>query len=165
MFHLFGLTILLATTIVLSLRLLGVMFPQQTFPELASSLMPWNLWSLAVMLCTGFLLFTSEAVKCYGNYSFRAKMVLLFTALLFRFALYPQLTRNWESWRRDYRWCCGFPWDWRDERSVSWDNESGSRVPGLRAAGISGISFHFFHLADVAFAMRRQKQQPLVAIQ
>jgi hypothetical protein len=95
MFHLFALTILLATTIVLSLRLLGVMFPQQTFPELASSLMPWNLWSLAVMLCTGFLLFTSEAVKCCGNYSFRAKMVLLFTALLFRFALYPQLTRNW----------------------------------------------------------------------
>jgi hypothetical protein len=95
MFHLFALTILLGTTLIISLRLLGVMFQQQTFPELASSLMPWNLWSLAVMLCTGFLLFTSEAVKCYGNYSFRAKMVLLFTALLFRFALYPQLTRNW----------------------------------------------------------------------
>ena len=47
------------------------------------------------MLITGFLLFTSEAVKCYGNDSFRAKMVLLFTALLFRFALYPKLTQSW----------------------------------------------------------------------
>jgi hypothetical protein len=95
MFHLFALTILLGTTLILSLRLLGVMFPQQAFPELARSLMPWNLWSLAVMLFTGFLLFTSEAVKCYGNDSFRAKMVLLFTALLFRFALYPKLTQSW----------------------------------------------------------------------
>jgi hypothetical protein len=95
MLHLFALTILLGTTLVLSLRLLGVMFSAQPFPELASSLMPWNLWSLAVMLCTGFLLFTSEAVKCYGNDSFRVKMLLLFTALLFRFALYPKLIRNW----------------------------------------------------------------------
>jgi hypothetical protein len=95
MFHLFALTILLGTTLILSLRLLGLMFRQQGFPELASSILPWNLWSLATMLVTGFLLFTSEAVKCYGNDSFRAKMLLLFTALVFRFALYPKLTRNW----------------------------------------------------------------------
>ena len=95
MLHLFALTILLGTTLILSLRLLGAMFPQQAFPELAGSLMPWNLWSLAVMLVTGFLLFTSEAVKCYCNDSFRAKMVLLFTALLFRFALYPKLAQSW----------------------------------------------------------------------
>jgi hypothetical protein len=95
MLHLFALTILLGTTLILSLRLLGVMFRSLPFSELASTLMPWNLWSLAVMLSTGFLLFTSEAVKCYGNDSFRAKMVLLFTALVFRFALYPKLTRNW----------------------------------------------------------------------
>ena len=95
MFHLFALTILLGTTLILSLRLLGVMFRQQAFPELASSLMPWNLWSLVAMLATGFLLFLSEAMKCYGNDSFRAKMLLLFTALVFRFALYPKLTRNW----------------------------------------------------------------------
>jgi hypothetical protein len=95
MFHLFALTILLGTTLILSLRLLGVMFRQQAFPELAGSLMPWNLWSLVAMLTTGFLLFMSEAMKCYGNDSFRAKMLLLFTALVFRFALYPRLTRNW----------------------------------------------------------------------
>ena len=95
MFHLFALTILLGTTIILSLRLFGVMFPNQQFPELASNLNRWNLWSLAVMLVTGSLLFLSEAVKCYGNDSFRAKMVFLVAALLFRFTLYPKLTQNW----------------------------------------------------------------------
>jgi len=46
------------------------------------------------MLVTGSLLFSSEAVKCYGNDSFRAKMVFLFAALLFRFAFYPKLTQS-----------------------------------------------------------------------
>lgn len=94
-FHLFALTILLGTTIILSLRLFGVMFRNQPFLELASNLKPWNSWSLAAMLVTGILLFTSEAVKCYGNESFRAKMIFLATALLFRFAVYPKLTQNW----------------------------------------------------------------------
>jgi hypothetical protein len=94
-FHLFALTVLLGTTIVLSLRLFGVMFRGQGFPELAGTLNRWNLWSLAVMLLTGSLLFLSEALKCYGNDSFRAKMVVLGAALLFRFALYPKLTQNW----------------------------------------------------------------------
>src|ERR1700737_2081625 len=70
-FHLFALTILLGTTIILSMRLFGVMFTRQPFQELASNLMPWNTWSLGVMLVTGFLLFTSEALKCYGNVSFQ----------------------------------------------------------------------------------------------
>ena len=95
MFHLFALTVLLGTTIVLSLRLFGVMFQRQPFSELAGNLRPWNLWSMAVMLVTGTLLFSSEAVKCYGNDSFRAKMVFLVAALLFRFTLYPKLTQNW----------------------------------------------------------------------
>jgi len=97
-FHLFALTVLLGTTIVLSLRQLGVMFRGQPFAELASSLRAWNLGSLAVMLFTGVLLFTSEAVKCYGNDSFRAKMVFLFAALLFRFAVYGKMTQpRWEK--------------------------------------------------------------------
>src|SRR5579862_3846117 len=47
------------------------------------------------MLGTGTLLFLSEALKCYGNDSFRAKMVFLFSALVFRFTLYPRLTESW----------------------------------------------------------------------
>ena len=76
MFHLFALTILLGTTIIPSLRLFGVMFQRQPFGELASNLQPCNLWSLAVMLVTGRRLFSSEAVKCYGNDSFSCQDVV-----------------------------------------------------------------------------------------
>ena len=96
-FHLFALTILLGTTIVLSLRLCGAMFPRQPWPEVVQSLKPWNSWSLAVMLATGMLLFTSEALKCYNNESFRAKMLLLFLAIAFRFTVYRRVLRLEQS--------------------------------------------------------------------
>lgn len=40
------------------------------------------------MLTSGILLFLSEAMKCYGNTSFRVKMLFLFAALLFQFTIY-----------------------------------------------------------------------------
>jgi hypothetical protein len=118
------------------------MFRSQSFPELASSLMPWNLGSLAVMLVTGFLLFTSEALKCYGTDSFRAKMVLLFTALLFRFALYPKLTQSWDGWQLDYRWSFGFRRGWPEERWVSWNKTNQAPAcPACKRPGYPGWAF------------------------
>ena len=91
-FHLFALTILLGTTIILNLRLFGLLFSSQAIPDLTREIQPWNRWSLAVMLVSGTLLFTSEAMKCYGNTSFYAKMLLLSVALAFHFTIYPRLT-------------------------------------------------------------------------
>ena len=42
---------------------------------------------VGVMLTSGFLLFLSEAVKCYHNQSFWVKMTTLPFALLFTFAV------------------------------------------------------------------------------
>lgn len=87
-FHLFALTVLLGSLVVLTMRQFGLIYKAQPISEVASALRPWNLWSLAVMLVSGILLFLSEAMKCYGNTSFRVKMVFLFAALLFQFAVY-----------------------------------------------------------------------------
>jgi hypothetical protein len=101
-FHLFALTILLGTTIIVSLRLFGVMFRSQTVPDLAREIRPWNRWSLGVMLVTGSLLFTSEALKCYGNTSFQAKMLFLFAALAFHFTIFRKVTSG--EWRTSVLW-------------------------------------------------------------
>src|SRR5580704_19755272 len=87
-FHLFALTVLLGSLVVLVLRQFGLLYKTQSISEVASALRPWNRWSLAVMLASGILLFLSEAVKCYGNTSFRVKMLFLFAALLFQFTIY-----------------------------------------------------------------------------
>jgi hypothetical protein len=87
-FHLFALTVLLGSLVVLTLRQFGLVYKTQPISEVAHALRPWNRWSLAVMLVSGILLFLSEAMKCYGNTSFRVKMLFLFAALLFQFTIY-----------------------------------------------------------------------------
>ena len=93
-FHLFALTVLLGSLVVLVLRQFGLVYKGQPISEVASALRPWNRWSLAVMLTSGFLLFLSEAMKCYGNTSFRVKMFFLFFALLFQFTFYNRIVKN-----------------------------------------------------------------------
>src|SRR5580700_12016685 len=87
-FHLFALTVLLGSIVVLCLRQFGLILKAQPISEVAAALRPWNRWGLAVMLTSGILLFLSEAMKCYGNTSFRVKMIFLFAALLFQFTIY-----------------------------------------------------------------------------
>jgi len=93
-FHLFALTVLLGSLVVLVLRQFGLVYKTQPISDVASALRPWNRWSLAVMLASGLLLFLSEAMKCYGNTSFRVKMLFLFFALLFQFTIYNRVVRN-----------------------------------------------------------------------
>jgi hypothetical protein len=93
-FHLFALTVLLGTIVILCLRQFGLILKTQTISEVAAALRPWNRWGLAVMLTSGILLFLSEAMKCYGNTSFRIKMIFLFFALLFQFTIYNRIVKN-----------------------------------------------------------------------
>jgi len=90
-FHLFALTVLLGSLVVLALRQFGLVYRAQPISEVAGALRPWNRWSLVVMLASGILLFLSEAMKCYSNTSFRVKMLFLFAALLFQFTIYNRV--------------------------------------------------------------------------
>jgi hypothetical protein len=78
--HLLGMAALVGTISVLDLRLLGWILPQQRVAKLAARLIPWAWVGFAVQVITGVLLFSSEAVKIYGNPAFRLKMILLLLA-------------------------------------------------------------------------------------
>jgi cbb3-type cytochrome oxidase subunit 1 len=103
--HLFALTVLLGTTIVVSLRLMGVTLRREPLAELAAELAPWIDGSIVVMLASGSLLFLSEALKCYGSSAFRVKMLLLLAALVFHVTVFRTVSRTDESkvgpaWRK-----------------------------------------------------------------
>src|SRR6185369_6589510 len=78
-FHLFGLTLLLGTLVVVSLRLFGWGLANQPLSRIASDAMPFTIVGMVVTISSGFLLFASEALKCYGSVPFFLKMVLLVT--------------------------------------------------------------------------------------
>jgi len=85
--HLLALTVLLGTILVVDMRLLGAGLRKQSLPFVARSLASLTLWSLLTMLATGFLLFSSEAMKSYDSPPFRFKMVALGLALLFHWTV------------------------------------------------------------------------------
>ena len=78
--HLLGMAALVGTIGVLDLRLLGWVARRQPVSEMAARLIPWAWAGFVVQAITGALLFSSEAVKIYGNPAFRLKMLLLLVA-------------------------------------------------------------------------------------
>jgi len=91
--HLFGLTVLIGTALILAMRLLGWALQTKPARDLACELTPWVYTALATVLVTGILLFVSEAVKCWRNPAFRYKMLFLFLALIFQFTVLRVLSR------------------------------------------------------------------------
>jgi uncharacterized protein DUF6644 len=92
--HLLGLTVLLGIMVMISMRLFGLILVYMPTRELAKDLAPYTTVSIIVMLVTGFLLFASEALKCFDSPSFRFKMVSLFLALIFQLTLYRKATTS-----------------------------------------------------------------------
>ena len=85
--HLLGLCALGGTLLIVDLRLLGAGLTSQPLSALATAVHPWLVASLGLMGLTGFLLFMSEAVKCFHNPSFWVKIATLPVALLFTFTV------------------------------------------------------------------------------
>lgn len=92
--HLLGLSVLGGALLVVDLRLLNAMLRDQPVATLARGVRPWLNRSVALMLGTGFLLFMSEAVKCYQNPAFRLKMATLPLALAYTFLVRERVARR-----------------------------------------------------------------------
>jgi len=91
--HFMGFALSIGTIAIVDLRLLGIGMRRQTAAELATDLQRWTLAGFALMLITGPLMFSADAVRYHENPSFQFKMTCLMTALLFHFTLHRRATR------------------------------------------------------------------------
>lgn len=127
-FHLFGLTLLLGTIVILSLRLLGAILKKQPVSELAGELLPYQTTGLILMILTGSLMVVATAERCYSNTSFWIKMILFACALTYHFSYFRKLVR-------------------RDDASIS---PGGAKLAAIGAlmlwfsVGVAGRSIGFF---------------------
>jgi hypothetical protein len=85
--HLLGLAVIGGAVLVVDLRLFGFELRRQPVAQLARDAQRWLVGSLMVMLATGALLFSSEAIKCYYHPAFWFKMTSLFLAIVFTFTV------------------------------------------------------------------------------
>ena len=91
--HFIGFAMSIGTIAIVDLRLLGLGMRRQSPAELAADLAPWTLAGIAVMLTTGPLMFSTDAVAYHFNPSFQFKMACLMLALLFHFTLHRRAVR------------------------------------------------------------------------
>jgi hypothetical protein len=85
--HLLALALIGGAVLVVDLRLAGLALNDEPVSTVASDAEPWLIGSLAMMIVTGILLFTSEALKCYYSPPFWLKMMFLALAIAFTFTL------------------------------------------------------------------------------
>ena len=65
--HILALTMMFGAIVIIDLRMLGFGLKKQPVAVLAKNLEPYMTWGMLTMLATGYMLFTSEAMKCFVN--------------------------------------------------------------------------------------------------
>jgi hypothetical protein len=92
--HLFGLTLLLGSVLLIDFRLLGFGMKRQPVSQVAAWASP-ALWTGLVMAAaTGSLLFISEALKCYASLPFGVKMMFFALAIIFYSTIHRKITTS-----------------------------------------------------------------------
>jgi hypothetical protein len=71
---------------------------RESVSRTAGRLLPWAWVGLAVQVATGFVLFASEATRCWQNSAFRIKMAMLALAGLNALIFHVTVYRRVGSW-------------------------------------------------------------------
>jgi uncharacterized membrane protein len=92
--HILAMAVMFGGMLVLNLRLMGLTMNKQGLPMLARTLQPFINWGVVIMLISGYVMFTSEAMKCFVNDGFKIKMFFLFLVLVFQYTIYNRLVKK-----------------------------------------------------------------------
>lgn len=96
--HTLGIVLVAGTIMLVDLRLLGLGLRGVPIRQVVARIVPATLWGFLLMLVSGALLFSSEAVKMYYSPIFRIKIAALalagVNALIFHLTIYRDVD-NW----------------------------------------------------------------------
>jgi len=93
-FHLFGITLLLGSTVILNLRLLGLGLREFSMSVLSAQLWRYAVAGMLITMVSGILVFVPDPARYAANTAFRVKMILLCVAILFQFAVFRKVVRS-----------------------------------------------------------------------
>jgi hypothetical protein len=96
--HVIAITLVVGSITMVDLRLLGINLRERPVGELIAEVLPWTWASFAVAVCSGSLLFSSNATKYWGIVPFRVKMLLLALAGLNMLVFHATIHRSVHMW-------------------------------------------------------------------
>lgn len=100
--HILGFTVLVGSTFMFDLRLLGFV-PSLSVTAAAHHLLRWSRLSLLVVVPTGLILFMTQAAETWANAAFRVKLLLLGVAALNALAFHLWTFKTMDDWERQKR--------------------------------------------------------------
>ena len=80
--HYFSMFILVGSTVIVDLRVLGLVGRRQDATQIADRLFPWLWTSLALNFLSGFLMFAGSATAYYHNDIFHDKLAVILAAIV-----------------------------------------------------------------------------------
>jgi hypothetical protein len=101
--HVLAITLVVGSITMVDLRLLDVNLRDRPVAELIDEILPWTWTSFAVAVCSGALLFSSNATHYWGTVPFRAKMLLLILAGVNMWVFHATIYRSVGVWGRQPR--------------------------------------------------------------
>jgi hypothetical protein len=98
--HVLGIAIVVGSITMVDLRLLDLNLRERPVGELIAETLPWTWTAFGVAVCSGALMFSSNATHYWGTVPFRAKMLLLTLAGINMMAFHATIHRSVDSWGR-----------------------------------------------------------------
>jgi hypothetical protein len=136
--HILGVTAVMASIVMIDLKVLGVALPSQNTAELVRRLMPWLWWALPVQAISGLTLVLARPLRYAVNPVFGLKFTMLAPAILLAAVFHLGFIRD----------------------PLFWERSSGRRASARIIAGLSlllwvGVVFagRWIAYADYLFAM------------
>ena len=99
-FHILGIGAVMASSVMISLRLLGLAVPSQDPSEMIRRLMPWTWGALLVNLVSGSLFVFARPARYFFNPVFGYKVAMLVPAIVLAFVLHRLSLREEGFWDR-----------------------------------------------------------------
>jgi hypothetical protein len=85
------------TIALVDLRLLGWAFRRETPAQMLKSTSLWTLAGLIIVITSGFIIWTSDPLRYYYNWSFRYKIIALLFAIIYNYTIHRKVALSTTS--------------------------------------------------------------------
>jgi len=85
------------TIAMVDLRMLGVGMRHQTPAQLLKDMSLWTLAGLIIVITSGMVIWTTDPLRYYYNWSFRYKIIALIAAIIYNYTIHNKVARATSS--------------------------------------------------------------------
>jgi uncharacterized protein DUF6644 len=100
--HILGVTAVMASIVMIDLKVLGLALPSQSTPELVRRLMPWMWCALPIQAISGLTLVFARPLRYAINPVFGLKFTMLLPAILLAAVFHLASIRDQDFWERSF---------------------------------------------------------------